>query len=191
MLLHVWFLLCQLPMKKALHVEFDEVPHVGFIGKLKIRSVCNTYIRSKSMASRLFLTTAKTPVTPKYHCLIGQIRNHISITPTHIGQVTTEFEHGSSSSSSERSSKDTDMQVGTILWCNCGPHVSLLDGLQSPSYLPESLSTFCKEYLWGHWVTIVADSINHTPISPVPIKLSFLYRYLNMIILIMMFPRCT
>ena len=115
MLLHVWFLLCQLPMKKALHVEFDEVPHVGFIGKLKIRSVCNTYIRSKSMASRLFLTTAKTPVTPKYHCLVGQIRNHISITPTHIGQVTTEFEHGSSSSSSERSSKDTDMQVGTIL----------------------------------------------------------------------------
>ncbi|RVW49012.1 hypothetical protein CK203_080952 [Vitis vinifera] len=101
-------------MKKALHVEFDEVPHVGFIGKLKIRSVCNTYIRSKSMASRLFLTTAKTPVTPKYHCLIGQIRNHISITPTHIGQVTTEFEHGSSSSSSERSSKDTDMQADTI-----------------------------------------------------------------------------
>ena len=171
---------------------FDEVPHVGFIGKLKIRSVCNTCIRRKSMASRLFFTTAKTPVTPKYHCLVGQIRNHLSITPTHIRQVTTEFDHrssSSSSSSSERSSKDTDMQVGTILQRNCGPNVSLLDGLQSPSYLPESLSTFCKEYLWGHWVTIVGDSINHTPISPVPMKLSFLYRHLNIIILIMMFPR--
>ena len=192
-LLHVWFLLCQLPMKKGPARGFDEVPHVGFIGKLK-NKICLQHLyppqiyglqtvlhHSQNTGHPQIPLSRRPDKEPHFNNTHPHTTGHNRVWPWIIIIIII------------WEIKQRHWYAGrhhpvTQLWPQC---VSAwwVAPLQSPSYLPESLSTFWKEYLWGHWVTIVGDSINHTPISPVPMKLSFLYRYLNIIILIMMFPR--